>query len=71
MNRYERQETIVEQPPARRRLWLWIPLVAIVTVVVFVVAIGFPIGAFIVKGFPAPPVATVTTSLLRPASGIR
>ena len=65
MNRYERQETIVEQNPPRRRLWLWIPVVAILTIAVFVVTIGFPIGAFIVKGFPAPPPATVTSAIAR------
>jgi membrane fusion protein (multidrug efflux system) len=63
MNRYERQQSIVEQEPPRRRLWLWIPVVALATIAVFVLAIGFPIGAFVVKGFPAPPPTTVTTAI--------
>jgi membrane fusion protein (multidrug efflux system) len=44
---------------------LWIPLVTILTVAVFVVTIGFPIGAFIVTGFPSPPPATVTSAIAR------
>jgi membrane fusion protein (multidrug efflux system) len=65
MNRYERQDSIIEQKLPRRRLWLWIPLVTILTVAVFVMTIGFPIGAFIVKGFPAPPPTTVTSATAR------
>jgi len=65
MNRYERQESIAGQQPPRRKLWLWIPVVTLLTIAVFALTIGFPIGAFIVKGFPTPPPATVTTAIAR------
>jgi len=62
MNRYERQELLTEQrPPRRRRLWLWIPLVAVTTVLMFALIIAFPIMAFLAKGFPVPPPTTVAT----------
>lgn len=65
MNRYERPPTIIEERPPRRRLWLWIPLVSLLTVAVFVLVIGFPIGAFLVKGFPQQPPAAVTTAIAK------
>jgi membrane fusion protein (multidrug efflux system) len=48
MNRYEPQTTMVQQRPPRRRLWLWIPVVAAI--------------AFTAKGFPMPPPASVSTA---------
>jgi membrane fusion protein, multidrug efflux system len=61
MNRYERQKSITEQSlPRRRRLWLWIPLVAVATGLIFALIIAFPIMAFLAKGFPVPPPTTVT-----------
>src|SRR4029077_2896580 len=66
MNRYERQELLIEQsPPRRRRLWLWIPRVAIATAIVFALFLAFPLVAFMAKGFPAPPPATVSTPIVR------
>jgi membrane fusion protein (multidrug efflux system) len=65
MNRYERQESITGERIPKRRLWLWIPLVSLLTIAAFVLAIGFPIGAFLIKGFPTPPLATVTTTIAK------
>ena len=65
MNRYERQELMIDQKPPRRRLWLWIPLVVIVTALVFAILAFAQLGAFIAKGFPAPPPATVTSTVAR------
>ncbi|HEY4265062.1 MAG TPA: efflux RND transporter periplasmic adaptor subunit [Micropepsaceae bacterium] len=63
MNRPERPELMVEEhPPRRRRLWLWLALVAILAIVLFGAIFAFPIIAFKAKGFPAPPPATVSTA---------
>jgi membrane fusion protein (multidrug efflux system) len=63
MNRYERQDAMTaERPPRRRRLWLWLPVVAFLALGVFAAALYFPIAAFQVKGFPAPPPASVSTA---------
>jgi membrane fusion protein (multidrug efflux system) len=63
MNRYERQELMIDQKPPRRRLWLWIPLVVIVTALIFGVLAFAQLGAFIAKGFPAPPPTTITSTV--------
>src|SRR5687768_666259 len=62
MNRYEPQKTIAQQRPPRRRLWLWIPLVALLAILVFGLIGAFPMIAFTAKGFPAPPPASVSTA---------
>ena len=64
MNRYEPQSLLTEdRPPRRRRLWLWMILVSLAAILVIGTIFAFPIAAFMTKGFPAPPPATVTTTL--------
>ena len=66
MNRPERPELLVEErPPRRRRLWLWMMVVAILAILVFAAVLAFPIIAFTAKGFPAPPPASVSTATAR------
>jgi membrane fusion protein (multidrug efflux system) len=66
MNRPERPELLVEaRPPRRRRLWLWMILVLVLAAGLFAAIFAFPIVAFTVKGFPAPPPATVATATAR------
>jgi membrane fusion protein (multidrug efflux system) len=62
MNRYEPQTTMVQQRPPRRRLWLWIPVVAAISLAIFVGIGAFPMIAFTAKGFPMPPPASVSTA---------
>ena len=62
MNRYERQDAMTAERPPRRRLWLWLPLVAILAVGVYAAVGSFPIIAFTAKGFPQPPPASVSTA---------
>jgi membrane fusion protein (multidrug efflux system) len=61
MNRPERPEIALQERPRKRRLWLWLALVTVPTVLILVAVIGFPIGAFIVTGFPAQPPTAVAT----------
>jgi membrane fusion protein (multidrug efflux system) len=66
MNRPERPELMVEEhPPRRRRLWLWLTIVAILAIALFGAIFAFPIIAFQTKGFPAPPPASVSTAIAR------
>ena len=66
MNRYEPQQQITQRRPARRRrLWLWIPLVTLLTAAIFAAVVAFPIVAFLSKGRPPPPPTTVTTATAR------
>ena len=62
MNRYERQDAMTAPHPSRRRLWLWLPLVTLLAGGIFAAVFFFPIAAFTVKGFPAPPPASVSTA---------
>jgi len=67
MNRYEPQSLLTEErPPRRRRLWLWMILVSVAAILVIGAIFAFPIAAFMAKGFPAPPPATVTTTVAHP-----
>ena len=64
MNKPERPELLVqERPPRRRRLWLWMTVVVLASVLLFAAIFAFPIAAFMSKGFPTPPPATVATSM--------
>ena len=66
MNRYEPQSLLTEEsPPPRRRLWLWMILVSLAAILAIGLIFAFPIAAFMAKGFPAPPPATVTTTIAR------
>ena len=66
MNRPERPELMVaERPPRRRRLWLWMIVVVLLSVGLFAAIFAFPIVAFTAKGFPAPPPASVSTAAAR------
>ena len=66
MNRPERPELMIaERPPRRRRLWLWMAIVVVLTIVLFGAILGFPIAAFMAKPFPAPPPASVATAMAR------
>jgi membrane fusion protein (multidrug efflux system) len=66
MNRYEPQSLLTEErPPKRRRLWLWMVFVSVAAILVIGAIFAFPIAAFMTKGFPAPPPATVTTSIAK------
>jgi membrane fusion protein (multidrug efflux system) len=66
MNRPERPELMVaERPPRRRRLWLWMIVVVVAALALFAAILYFPIYAFTKKGFPAPPPATVATTVAR------
>lgn len=62
MNRYEPQDTMTQQRPPRRRLWLWIPVVAALAIGIYGGIGYFPIAAFQAKGFPPPPPASVSTA---------
>jgi hypothetical protein len=62
MNRYEPQGSMTAQRPPKRRLWLWLPLVVVIAVVVYGSIAVFPMAAFMAKGFPAPPPASVATA---------
>ena len=62
MNRYEPQKTIAKEMPPRRRLWLWIPVVALLSIAIYLAIGAFPMIAFQVKGFPMPPPASVSTA---------
>jgi membrane fusion protein (multidrug efflux system) len=64
MNRPERPELLVEDrpPPRRRRLWLWMIVVVLLAGVLFAAIFAFPIFAFVTKGFPQQPPATVATA---------
>lgn len=64
MNKPERPELLVqERPPRRRRLWLWMTVVVLSSAVLFAAIFAFPIAAFMSKGFPTPPPATVATAM--------
>src|SRR4051812_15379241 len=64
MNKPERPELMVqERPPRRRRLWLWMTIVVLTSVLLFAAIFAFPIAAFMSKGFPTPPPATVATTM--------
>jgi len=66
MNKPERPELMIaERPPRRKRLWLWMTLVAVSAALVFAAIFAFPIAAFMSKGFPVPPPAAVTTATAR------
>ncbi len=66
MNRPERPDLMVAaRPPRRRRLWLWIIIVGLLTAVLFAAIFAFPIVAFMSKGFPVPPPTAVTTATAR------
>jgi len=66
MNRPERPELMVaERPPRRKRLWLWMTIVVVLTLVLFGSILGFPIAAFMAKPFPAPPPSSVATAMAR------
>ena len=66
MNRPERPELMIaERPPRNRRLWLWMAIVVASAAVLFAAIFVFPIVAFTVKGFPAPPPAAVATATAR------
>lgn len=60
MNKPERP-LIAVQPVRRRRLWLWIPVVGLTSILIFAAIFAFPIFAFMKKGFPQQPPATVAT----------
>jgi membrane fusion protein (multidrug efflux system) len=62
MNRYEPQGSMTAERPPKRRLWLWLPLVVILAVGVYGAIVAFPMAAFMAKGFPAPPPASVSTA---------
>lgn len=67
MNKPERPELLIEErPPRRRRLWLWMTIVVLLSVVLFAGIFAFPIAAFMSKGFPAPPPASVATTMAEP-----
>src|SRR5215467_1448372 len=65
MNRYEPQSLLTEDrpPPRRGRLWLWMIFVSLAAILIIAAIFAFPIAAFMTKGFPAPPPATVTTTV--------
>ena len=64
MNKPERPELMVqERPPRRRRLWLWMIIVVLASAALFAAIFAFPIAAFMSKGFPTPPAATVATAM--------
>ena len=66
MNRPERPDLMVAaRPPRRRRVWLWIIIVGLLTAVLFAAIFAFPIVAFMSKGFPVPPPVAVTTATAR------
>lgn len=66
MNRYEPYDALTQnRPPRRRRLWLWIPLVVVVSAFVFAAVFFFRIAAFMATGFPTPPPTTVSTATAR------
>ena len=62
MNRYEPQGSMTAQRPPKRRMWLWLPLVVILAVAVYGAIVAFPMAAFMAKGFPTPPPASVSTA---------
>ena len=63
MNKPERPELLIqERPPRRRRLWLWMIIVVLLSAALFAAIFAFPIAAYITKGFPTPPPASVSTS---------
>ena len=63
MNRYEPQSLLTEaRPPRRRHVWLWAILVAVVSLAAFGAIFYAPIAAFKAKGFPALPLASVSTT---------
>ena len=62
MNRYEPQGSMTAQRPPKRRMWLWLPLVVVLAVVVYGAIVAFPMAAFMAKGFPTPPPASVSTA---------
>ena len=66
MNRYERPESLTaEKKPTATRLWIWGAIVGFCAILLFVLIFAFPIGAFMVKGFPMPPPPTVATAAAR------
>ena len=66
MNRPERPDLMVAaRPPRRRRLWLWMIIVGLLTAIFFAAIFAFPIVAFVSKGFPIPPPVAVTTATAR------
>ena len=63
-----------ERPPAastsfspvrRRRLWLWLTVVGVTSILVFAAIFAFPIFAYMKKGFPQQPPTTVATITAR------
>jgi len=62
MNRYEPQNTIAQQRPPKWRLWLWMLVVVVLAVIVYGAIVVFPMAAFMAKGFPTPPPASVSTT---------
>ncbi len=60
MNKPERT-LVAAQPMRRRRLWLWIPVVGLSSLLVFAAIFAFPIFAYMKKGFPQQPPVTVAT----------
>jgi membrane fusion protein (multidrug efflux system) len=63
-----------ERPPAastsfspvrRRRLWLWLAVVGVTSILVFAAIFAFPILAYMKKGFPQQPPTTVATITAR------
>jgi membrane fusion protein, multidrug efflux system len=67
MNKPERPPAALNSPhPARRRrLWLWLPVVGITSILVFAAIFAFPILAYMKKGFPQQPPVTVATITAR------
>src|SRR4029079_16641246 len=64
MNKPERPELMVqERPPRRRLLCLWMTIVVVASAALFAAIFAFPIAAFMSKGFPTPPPATVATTV--------
>jgi membrane fusion protein, multidrug efflux system len=62
MNKPERPEMLIGARPVRRkRLWLWLILVTVISVLGFAVIFAFPIFAFMKTGFPQQPPVSVAT----------
>jgi membrane fusion protein, multidrug efflux system len=63
MNKPERPPAAINSitPVRRRRLWLWLTVVGVSSIVVFAAIFAFPILAYMKKGFPQQPPATVAT----------
>ena len=67
MNKPERPPAALNPIPPlrRRRLWLWLPIVGVTSILVFAAIFAFPILAYMKKGFPQQPPATVATITAR------